>query len=320
MKKNIAKKIDRLLSLVIIGVLLPLFVTIICQRMQLEEIIYGEAQTANGETVNETEETDKQDNEQAEVQAIEQQVIGIVAKEISPNVEREALLSQCVIARTNLYDAREKNIAEPESLSLAEMKELWGENFEQIYAELERGVKETKNQVLMWNGDYIYAAYHALSAGRTRDMSRLYGEAKMPYLKEQLCKDDAVAEGYLSVNYWAREEFLAKCAELFPESVPKSIDELVVTSRDETGYVEEITVGGKTYTGEEFRSRFKLNSACFTITGIEEQVRIVTKGIGHGFGLSQNTAICMAKEGSTYEDILAYFYPGTELTEADVLK
>ena len=44
MKKNIKQKIDRLLSLVIIGILLPLFVTIIGQRMQLEQVIYGEMQ------------------------------------------------------------------------------------------------------------------------------------------------------------------------------------------------------------------------------------------------------------------------------------
>lgn len=300
------KKLDRLLSLVIIGILLPLFITIIGQRMQLEQVIYGDMQT---------------DEEKVEATAyMEEQVIGIVAKEISVDANRDAICAQCVIARTNLYDAMEKGTTEPEALSRKEMQTLWGENFETIYQELQECAADTKNQVLMWDGDYIYAAYHAISAGRTRDMTKLYGDAKMPYLKEQLCKEDAVAEGYLSVNYWGRDEFIEKCELLFPESAPKSMSDIQIVSRDETGYVEEISVGGKNYTGEEFRNNLELNSSCFSITEMEDQVRIVTKGLGHGFGLSQNMADYMAGEGQCYEDILAYFYPGAELAEAPLPK
>ena len=88
------KKIDRLLSLVIIGILLPLFVTIIGQRMQLEQVIYGDMQP-------------NEDTTEARAD-MEEQVIGIVAKEISVDVNRDAICAQCVIARTNLYDAKEK--------------------------------------------------------------------------------------------------------------------------------------------------------------------------------------------------------------------
>lgn len=295
------KKIDKLLSLVIIGILLPLFITIISQRMQLEQVIYGD--------INPTEDTAQATED------LEEQVIGIVAKEISVDMDRDAICAQCVIARTNLCDAKEKGMPEPEALSQKEMQTLWGENYDTIYQELQECVADTKNQVLMWEGDYIYAAYHAVSAGRTRDMAKLYEDAKMPYLKEQLCKEDAVAEGYLAVNYWGRDEFIEKCGSLFPESVPQSMKDIVIISRDETGYVEEISVGGKSYTGEEFRNRFELNSACFSITELEDQVRIVTKGLGHGFGLSQNMANCMAEEGQSYKEILAYFYPETELKE-----
>ena len=62
------------------------------------------------------------------------------------------------------------------------------------------------------------------------------------------------------------------------------------------------------------------NSACFTVTEVDGEVRIVTKGLGHGFGLSQNEAEHMAGEGKTYEEILAYFYPGAELMTADQLQ
>ena len=62
------------------------------------------------------------------------------------------------------------------------------------------------------------------------------------------------------------------------------------------------------------------NSACFTITQLGENVRIVTRGLGHGYGLSQNEARAMAQEGTSYEEILQYFFPGTTLVTADQIK
>lgn len=323
MKKGLGKKLDMLLSLVIIVVLLPLFITIICQRMELEKIIYGEVRESGesveaGTEVESDREEDTEDGLAGEVS--EEQIVGIVAKEIGANANREAILAQCVIARTNLYDARKRHTTEPEALSIGEMQELWGADFDQIYQEMEECAALTGDEVLVWNGDYIYAAYHALSAGRTRNVTEMYEAADMPYLTEKACQEDVTAEGYLSVSYWEREEFLTECRKRFPEAALSDISEIQVLSRDETGYVKEIQVGSGTFLGEEFRSRWELNSACFTITEMEDKVRIVTKGLGHGFGLSQNTANLMAAEGKSYEEILAYFYPGTELRAASSLK
>jgi stage II sporulation protein D len=38
--------------------------------------------------------------------------------------------------------------------------------------------------------------------------------------------------------------------------------------------------------------------------------------MGHGFGLSQNTAEELAKEGYGYREILAYFYEGAVIGQA----
>ena len=38
-------------------------------------------------------------------------------------------------------------------------------------------------------------------------------------------------------------------------------------------------------------------------------------GNGHGLGMSQWTANEMAKEGKTYEEILQFFFEGTELAD-----
>lgn len=288
--------------------------------MQLEEVIYGEVQSteiveeanfSQGEAISRAETDSKE---------IEQQVLAVVANEISMDASKEAILAQCVIARTNLYDAKTRGIAEPQQMDVDEMRKLWGEDFEELYGQLEKYVAETKEQVLSWNGSYIYAAYHAISAGWTRDMTELYADAKMPYLSAQSCSADVTAEEYLSVFYKEQADFLQKCAESFPENPPQSVADIVVKSRDQAGYVREVAVAGTVYTGEEFRSRLGLNSACFTVTELDDNVRIVTKGLGHGVGLSQYTAECMALEGKNYEEILQYFYPGTVILSASEIK
>lgn len=341
MKKKLKKKIDLILSLAIIVVMLPLFVTILMQKMQLETLLAG----SNMETVTETEAvvsaaeqtegsvstveqsdeskaaTELQDRSgmsQAEAENVESKLVGIVAREINAGANQDALLAQCVIARTNLYDAKNSKTVEPEALTMEEMQNLWGESFQEIYRSLQNCVSQTKNQVLTWQKKPIYAAYHAVSAGKTRNMSDLYADAKMPYLVENPCSEDTSAEGYLAVVYLEEQEFLEKCRSAFPGQTVESCDNIVIASRDEADYVKEVQLGTGTCTGEEFRSALGLNSACFSINYEDGKVRIVTKGIGHGLGLSQYTANLMAAQGESYQEILAYFYPGTELTEISV--
>lgn len=319
MKRNITKKIDLLLSFIIIAILLPLFITIICQRMQLEQLINGELESVREDAAAGTE-----SEEAASVPAVgedvEEQLLGIVAKEINIGADREVILAQCVIARTNLCDARARGTAEPEALDINEMQVLWGEHFEDAYQELQRCIAITEGQVLIWDGNYIYAAYHTLSAGSTRDMASLYEEAQMPYLVERVCQEDVTAEGYLTVTYRQTEEFLQECRKQFPEAGVEQIADITVQMRDNAGYVQELLLGDLVCTGEDFRSRMGFNSACFTVTEVGDEVRIVTKGLGHGFGLSQHMAGCMAEDGMKYEEILAYFYPGTELCTISSLK
>lgn len=313
MRKNIHKKVDTLLSLVIILIFMPLFAAIIGQRMRLEAIIYGGdvgMENVLGTESNVESETEADTKLHKE---IEQQLIGIVAKEVEVDAEDNAILAQCVIARTNLCDAKDKHTAEPEALGIEEMRKLWGTYFEECYRRIEACVKQTEGEVLLWEDDYAYAAYHAISAGSTRDMEELYKDAKMPYLKAQVCEADAAAEGYLAVSYWEKTEFAEKCNALFAESGVTSCEDIAIVSRDKIGYVLMMQVGRTSCDGETFRKALGLQSACFTITEMDEKVRIVAKGLGHGFGLSQNTANEMAKDGCSYKEILTYFFSGTTI-------
>ena len=306
MRKKLGKKLDRLLTFVMALILLPLFLTIMLQRMKLEDVIYGE------------QETEIPDQSWSPKDA-ERKVVEILAKEIRADASEEAILAQSVIARTSLYDAWERQTEEPSGLTEKEMQVIWGEDYLAIRRELEQYAALTEDEVLVYEGELAYTPYHAMSAGMTRDITALYEETEMPYLTAVPCVEDATAEGCLSVESRDMEEFIQICRDKFTEAEISEMSDLEILSRDEAGYVTEIRVGELTISGEEFRNRLGLASACFTLTELDGQVRVVTKGYGHGLGLSQYTAERMAEEGADYREILSFFYPGTELKKADGL-
>ena len=222
----------------------------------------------------------------------------IVAKEISADAPEECIKAQCVIARTNLKAAEEMGTELPGSMTMGELQELWGDYFSEAEGKIKEAIQETDGETLQYRNHYIYAAYHAVSAGNTRNMEELYPDSDMPYLSGVACYEDAQAPDYLSVLYLDQE--------------------ITIEEKDSAGYVTKAQMNGKSYTGEELRGELGLKSANFNVTELEPgKIRIVTKGHGHGFGLSQYTAQKMAEKGEDYRKILQYFFPGTELENVE---
>ena len=83
-----------------------------------------------------------------------------------------------------------------------------------------------------------------------------------------------------------------------------------ITALDTAGYVINVRVGQENVSGEEFRNTYNLASSCFTLQRYNGKMRITTRGIGHGLGMSQNTANKMSKKGKTYEENTAIFLCG----------
>ena len=124
MRKKWKHYIDRMLTFALIGILLPLFITIICQRMRLEEVIYG--------TYNAITETAEREGGEE----LEEQLPFILAKEIRADAEDAALMAQCVIARTTLYDAAARGEEQPAAFSEEELRQALGETYEKAMERL----------------------------------------------------------------------------------------------------------------------------------------------------------------------------------------
>ena len=81
--------------------------------------------------------------------------------------------------------------------------------------------------------------------------------------------------------------------------------------------MESVTLGGREIKGTALRSMFSLRSTAFELEWTGEVFRFTVTGYGHGVGMSQYGANVMAQGGADYREILAHYYPGTELVRAE---
>ena len=97
----------------------------------------------------------------------------------------------------------------------------------------------------------------------------------------------------------------------FSGSVQSWFGETVTT---DGGGVGTMVIGGQVFEGTELRTLLHLNSAKFTVEADAEEIRFTVSGYGHRVGMSQYGAEAMARDGSTFEEILLHYYTGVTLT------
>lgn len=264
----------------------------------------------------EEKEPDAQEEEDAEMQ---EYLAGVVASQMPLNYEMEALKAQAVIARTMLRAAKEEGAELPVSSSKEELLQLWGEDgYLENYQKAMEAVEATREIVITYEGACPYAAFHAVSAGQTRSAKEALGSDQMPWLAGTDSMQDIPAEDYLKVTFFEKQDFARRLITIFGDisvSDENPLQDLELTARDHAEYVTKVTCQGQEVTGEAFRSALELPSACLYLKEVEGKIRIVTKGLGHGLGMSQYGANVMAKQGSGYQEILKTYFKNIEISD-----
>lgn len=294
---NMMERIKTMLSLIIIIICLPYLVTFVVQ----------------GDFINDSREeevTESKSDEDTE------RLILMLASEMPVTYEKEALKAQAVIARTNLAYARENDQAEPENISREKLREsLGGKKFQKYYELLKKCVEETEHETITFQNKIVQLPFHYVSAGKTREKTD--EKKNVSYLKSVSSMSDVRSEQFLKIEFYTKKQFYNKLKSAYPELKfsKDSVEKMAIAKeRDSASYVLAVQLPGKKITGEEFRKLFVLNSTCFSIKEVDNKIRIVTKGYGQGYGMSQYGANEMAKEGSSYKQILEYYYSGITIS------
>lgn len=236
-------------------------------------------------------------------ESIESYLPFVVAYSMNEDMHMETVKAQSVIMRSNLL-----GMMEAEEISMNEIKEKyayfqkesyfkWKERYEQAAAACE----ETKGEVLKYQNKICYCPYFFNSNGVTRDAFSFFAESEYPYLISVPSHRDEECSTYLSYYYFNESDFGSSIS---------------ILEYDKAGYVTWVKIGDEVMGGEAFREVYGLPSSCFSIEQQEEQIRIICKGNGHGFGFSQYGANTMAMEGKDYAQLLKYYFPEVSLEKS----
>lgn len=236
--------------------------------------------------------------------------------------EKEALKAQAVLLRTEVVEALREEDTKSLQISGGGM-ERWYETDtgSEAYLPWRQAVEETAGLYLCCEGEPIQASYFKLSNGQTRDAAEVWDTDTRPYLTGISCVQDKAARDYSSTVKVSRTNYVRTLqARLTGNFSQQEILEGAAVSYDSAGYVTKVSFPAENketqeIDGEEFRYLFDLPSASFEMEQEKTQVIFRVTGVGHGFGMSQYGANCMALNGETYDQILAEFFFRTELAK-----
>lgn len=252
-------------------------------------------------------------------------LIGTLAAEMYPSYHPEALKAQAVAAYTYYCYQRNASRAEGETADFSDvpstfptlytvegMRARWGDAFDTYYQKLAAAVDAVFGEVIRYDGEIIMAVYHAMSTERTETAGVIWGR-DLPYLKAVDSPGDTEADTYRSTVEVAVTDFAeaVKTLDVTLSGEAAVWVDLANITRSPSGTVTAVTVGDKVLTGRQLRALFGLRSAVFDLSFDPEKGFVFeVQGYGHGVGMSQYGANCLANDGKTYREILEYYYTG----------
>lgn len=250
----------------------------------------------------------------------EEYVKGVLAGEMPSSFHIEALKAQAVAARTYVLKKMEENkskdydivdtIKNQVYLDDETLKKSWGKNYTKNINKIKQAIIETKGEYLTYNNEIITAFFFSTSNGKTENCEEVFKE-KLPYLKSVNSSWDLdVNPNYKVEKTISLKEFYNKLGLNYNKNLT-----IKVLNYTEGNSIKIIKINNKTYKGTDVRYKLNLKSADFTIEQNEDNVKITTRGNGHGVGMSQYGANAMALKGNTYDKILKYYYKDVEITK-----
>lgn len=252
-------------------------------------------------------------NNQVIETSLEEYLVGVVGAEMPALFHEEALKAQAVAARTfalnkiNVDGYIETNTSDQAYLTKEELQNKWQEDFSSYYARITEAVNSTKNIVITYGEELIHAYYYSMSNGYTEDSKTVFNDSQ-PYLNVIESRWETTLANFSVTTTMSYEKFLSS---LNIKETEFSITNVI---RNESNRVTSITINNTPFTGIEIRQKLSLRSTDFNINKVGDNIEITTKGYGHGVGMSQYGANELAKNNYSYQEILNYYYPDTNLT------
>jgi stage II sporulation protein D len=254
---------------------------------------------------------------------LEDYLEGVLPFEMDPDWPLEALKAQAVVARSFAYANMGKFRKDGFDLTSDTRSQMY-RGISSVNENVRRAVRETRGEVLGWNGQLLRVYYHACCGGSTENAAEAWGgdpkETPKPLrgVKDPWCQTSPHMHW---TAYFAWQDLMTAIEER--HNLPGPLKSLKIGRRDISGYVRSFTAraGRADVEIKAVELRTGLGAAELKSTRISRLVvkkkglEFVGAGSGHGVGLCQWGARVQAQKGRSYERILHFYFPGADLSE-----
>lgn len=247
-------------------------------------------------------------------------IIGVVSAEMPALYNEEALKAQAVAAYTfaikrkqentaNNYDITDDFTTDQSYIDTQKQKEKWGDKYGEYSEKISKAVTSVLGKTVQYKGEYALTVYTAYSTGKTESAKNVWGK-DIPYLTPVDSVGDMLCPDYLSTVSLSEAQI--------KEKLPKIKDIAAKDWFSSPTYSDSSTVMSMKFadtvlTGSEIKTALSLKSAAFEVKNQNGTFVFTVRGYGHLVGMSQYGANYMAMQGSTYEEILKWYYKGCEV-------
>jgi stage II sporulation protein D len=251
---------------------------------------------------------------------IEEYITGTVAAEMPASFEIEALKAQAVAARSYTLCKLSNGVQYPKGAQLSddinscqayvsqeEFQKSHPYKTKELWTRVSQAVKETRGEVLIYNGEPIDALYHSTCGGRTVSALEAWGK-DIPYLQSVSCEFCKDSKNYNTTQLYKYSDMEPNFQNLIGKRPVVRI--LETTS---SGRLKKLQINQNFFSAENFRQELKLPSTWLKINAGPEGLIINSRGYGHGVGMCQYGANGMAKAGQNYQQILHKYYQQVDL-------
>ncbi len=242
-------------------------------------------------------------------------VAAVVETEGGYNSPKEFYKVQSILART--YALRNINRHANEGFSLCDGMHCQAYKFKATYPIIMEASQKTKNLVLVDEEfQLIDALYHSNSGGQTLNSGDVWLE-NLDYLK-------SVEDNYAQYGrnfFW---EFRMPTKQWKKYLISKGISDISNLSNEELLILQPVRkayfhIGNDSLKIADIRLDFGLRSSFFTMEYDENKIIFHGKGYGHGVGLSQESAIELAKNDYPHKKIIDFFFKNVHIVNINIL-
>ena len=252
---------------------------------------------------------------------LEEYVAAVLAAESGDFKNDESMKAMAVAART--YALRFKGQHAKDGFDFCDTTHCQVVGWRGGNERIQRAVNATRGEILRFGETAAETYYHANCGGMTAAATEAWPSVRASYLS-------AHQDPYCATSGTVKWESTIAASEIDRVlrdaglTIPKEWNAIEIASRTESGRVKRLQLRSGTanaaISGSTFRFAVdralgwnKIRSDLYDVRNNGAEIVFSGRGSGHGVGLCQTGAEEMARQGQPYREILAFYYPGTQI-------